>query len=63
MLLSSKTYGRKVEKYTPEMVGDITSVPGKDLTRATHIIGSTKSLLSITLQGVYQENQATASAC
>lgn len=53
----------KVEKYNPEMVEEITGIPAKDLKRAAHIIGTTKSLLSTALQGVYQANQATASAC
>lgn len=53
----------KVEKYNPEMVEEITGIPAKDLKRAAHIIGTTKSLMSTALQGVYQANQATASAC
>jgi anaerobic selenocysteine-containing dehydrogenase len=43
----------------------ITSVPQPQhqLKEAAHIISTTKSLLSTALQGVYQSNQATASAC
>jgi ferredoxin-nitrate reductase len=33
------------------------------LVEAAHIIGKSKALLSTALQGVYQSNQATASAC
>ena len=53
----------KIEAYTPEYVEDITGIPQKDLIAAAKIIGTTKSLLSTALQGVYQSNQATASAC
>lgn len=52
-----------VEKYTPEHVEEITGVPQHQLKEAAHIIGTTNSLLSTALQGVYQSNQATASAC
>ena len=45
---------QKVEKHTPEMVEEMTGVPAKDLKRAAHIIGTTKSILSNALQGVYQ---------
>ncbi len=45
------------------MVEEMTGIPAQDLKRAAHIIGTTKSLLSTALQGVYQANQATASAC
>lgn len=53
----------KVDKYTPKTVEDITGIPEKELKRAAHIIGTAESLLSTALQGVYQSNQATASAC
>lgn len=52
-----------VEKYTPEHVQEITGVPSNQLMEAARIIGTTRSLLSTALQGVYQSNQATASAC
>ena len=52
-----------VEKYTPEHVQEITGVPPNQLMEAARIIGTTRSLLSTALQGVYQSNQATASAC
>lgn len=53
----------KVKDYTPEWVEKISGVPKEDLIRAAHILGKTESLLSTALQGVYQSNQATASAC
>jgi ferredoxin-nitrate reductase len=52
-----------VKKYTPEYVEEITGVPAACLRQAAEIIGTTRSLLSTALQGVYQSNQATASAC
>jgi ferredoxin-nitrate reductase len=54
---------KKVEKYTPELVEELTGIPANQLMEAAEIIGTTKSLLSTCLQGVYQSNQATASAC
>lgn len=53
----------KVRKYTPEYVESITNVPKELIVQAAKILGTTKSLLSTALQGVYQSNQATASAC
>jgi anaerobic selenocysteine-containing dehydrogenase len=44
-------------------VSCITGVPEEDIIAAADILGRTKSLLSTALQGVYQSNQATASAC
>jgi ferredoxin-nitrate reductase len=52
-----------VSKYNPQMVEEITGIPAADLEKAAQIIGTTTSLLSTALQGVYQSNQATASAC
>ncbi|BDD63130.1 hypothetical protein MPDQ_002356 [Monascus purpureus] len=52
-----------VEKYTPDVVEEITGVPSKDLEEAARIIGTSKALVSTALQGVYQSNQATAAAC
>lgn len=54
---------KTVEKYTPERVEKITSVPADDLRKVAHILGTTPTLLSTALQGVYQSHQATASAC
>jgi ferredoxin-nitrate reductase len=53
----------KVKKYDPKYVEIITGIPSEKLVEAAKIIGTTKSLLSTALQGVYQSNQATASAC
>ncbi|KFA74389.1 hypothetical protein S40288_03982 [Stachybotrys chartarum IBT 40288] len=52
-----------VQKYTPNYVEEITGVPRQDIEEAARIVGTTKSLLSSALQGVYQSHQATASAC
>ncbi|KAJ3040232.1 hypothetical protein HDV00_011330 [Rhizophlyctis rosea] len=52
-----------VEAYTPEYVEKITGVSEADLFQAAEIIGTSPSLLSTALQGVYQSHQATASAC
>ncbi|PYH40214.1 molybdopterin oxidoreductase family protein [Aspergillus saccharolyticus JOP 1030-1] len=54
---------KTVEKYHPEYVESITGVPTCQLEEAARIIGTTETLLSTALQGVYQSNQATASAC
>lgn len=53
----------KVRCYTPAYVERITTVPASQLEEAVRIIGNSQSLLSTCLQGVYQANQATASAC
>lgn len=45
------------------MVSEITGVPESKIREAAEIIGKTQSMLSTALQGVYQSNQATASAC
>ncbi|KAJ9105039.1 hypothetical protein QFC19_003670 [Naganishia cerealis] len=52
-----------VMEYTPERVEEITGVPPKDLEAAVDIIGQAKTVLATALQGVYQSNQAVASAC
>src|SRR5947208_105431 len=52
-----------VEGYPPERVEEITGVPTAELTRAAELIGSSRTLVSCVLQGVYQSNQATAAAC
>lgn len=54
---------QKVSEYTPEKVEAITHVPASQLREAAQLIGQSPSLLSTCLQGVYQSNQATASAC
>ncbi|KAK4495423.1 hypothetical protein PRZ48_013754 [Zasmidium cellare] len=54
---------QKVSEYTPEKVEAITNVSASLLYEAAKLIGTSPSLLSTCLQGVYQSNQATASAC
>ena len=54
---------KTVEMYTPEYVEKITDIPRAQLEEVAKIIGTTNSMLSTCLQGVYQSNQATASAC
>jgi ferredoxin-nitrate reductase len=52
-----------VAKYTPEWVEEISGVPASLLKEVVEVIGKSKGLLSTALQGVYQSNQGTASAC
>lgn len=54
---------KTVAESSPDVVEKITGVPAAQLKQAAEVIGTTKSLLSTALQGVYQANQATASAC
>ncbi|KAJ9322825.1 hypothetical protein DTO027B5_595 [Paecilomyces variotii] len=61
--VGSQELKETVEKYTPEFVEQITGVPKGKLEEAAQIIGTTKTMLSTALQGVYQSNQATAAAC
>ncbi|SMB97441.1 molybdopterin oxidoreductase family protein [Deinococcus hopiensis] len=51
-----------VEKYTPELVEQLSGVPAAHLRAAGEILANTKSLVSTVLQGVYQSMQATAAA-
>ena len=51
-----------VAPYTPEHASAICGVPARDLERAAELLGDAERLLSTVLQGVYQSNQATASA-
>ncbi|MEY2548278.1 MAG: hypothetical protein QOD64_860 [Verrucomicrobiota bacterium] len=51
-----------VAQYSPSKVAGITNVPERDLREAAEILGTTPSLVSTLLQGVYQSNQATAAA-
>jgi ferredoxin-nitrate reductase len=51
-----------VARYSPSEVEGITNVPERDLREAAEILGTTPSLVSTLLQGVYQSNQATAAA-
>jgi anaerobic selenocysteine-containing dehydrogenase len=52
-----------VKSYDPQRVEEITGIPAVQILEAARAIGTTRSLLSTVLQGVYQSNQATASAC
>lgn len=52
-----------VKDYPPDVVSKITGISEADIVKAADILGKTPSLLSTCLQGVYQSNQATASAC
>jgi anaerobic selenocysteine-containing dehydrogenase len=48
--------------WPPERVAKVTGVPARDLEAAAEILGSTRTLVSTVLQGVYQSWQATAAA-
>lgn len=52
-----------VKDYPPAVVSKITGITEADIEWAADILGKSQSLLSTCLQGVYQSNQATASAC
>ncbi|MGZ7107909.1 MAG: molybdopterin-dependent oxidoreductase, partial [Methanobacterium sp.] len=52
-----------VSKWTPERVENVTGVPAAQLRQVAEIIGTTPTLFSTVLQGVYQSMQATAAAC
>ncbi len=51
-----------VSKWTPEKVEEVSGVPAAKLRAAAEILGTTNSLVSTALQGVYQSMQATAAA-
>jgi anaerobic selenocysteine-containing dehydrogenase len=51
-----------VAEWTPEKVEEISGVPAHDLRKAAEILGTTPTLLSTALQGVYQSMQGTAAA-
>lgn len=48
---------QNVEPWTPERVARVTGVPAADLQAAAAILGTSRSLVSTVLQGVYQSNQ------
>ncbi len=52
-----------VSQWTPEKVESVTGVPAEKLKQAAEIIGTTPTLFSTVLQGVYQSMQATAASC
>jgi anaerobic selenocysteine-containing dehydrogenase len=51
-----------VDRWPPQRVEQVTGVPASQLQEAAAILGTTPTLVSTVLQGVYQSNQATASA-
>ncbi|WP_158828519.1 molybdopterin oxidoreductase family protein [Mucilaginibacter lacusdianchii] len=51
-----------VSKWNPRLVEEVSGVPAHKLREAALLLGSTKTLVSTALQGVYQSMQATASA-
>jgi len=53
---------RTTEPWTPEEVERVTRIPTRDLEAAAEIVGTSPTLVSTCLQGVYQSLQATASA-
>ncbi len=57
-----EAFRKRVSSYSPERVEAISGVPQADLRRAAELIGGSRGLLSSCLQGVYQSNQACASA-
>jgi ferredoxin-nitrate reductase len=52
-----------VREYPPSRVEEITGVAEEKLRQAAEILGTSPTLVSAVLQGVYQSNQATAAAC
>lgn len=51
-----------LQAYPPERVQQITGVPVEKLQAAAEVLGTTPTLVSTVLQGVYQSNQGTATA-
>jgi len=51
-----------VTKWPPDRVEEVSGVPAAKLREAAHILGTSQSLVSTVLQGVYQSMQATAAA-
>lgn len=51
-----------VSKWPPDRVEQVTGVPKDKLQKSASILGTTKSLVSTVLQGVYQSMQGTAAA-
>ncbi len=54
---------RTVEPCTPAWAAPICGLEKRQIEAAAELIGTTERLFSTVLQGVYQSNQATASAC
>ncbi len=57
-----ETLVESTSPWTPKAVADVTNVPESKLTEAAEILGTTPTLVSTCLQGVYQSLQASASA-
>jgi anaerobic selenocysteine-containing dehydrogenase len=53
---------RTTEPWTPQKVEQVCRIPTRDLEAAAEIVGTSPTLVSTCLQGVYQSLQATASA-
>jgi ferredoxin-nitrate reductase len=53
----------KTSQYPPARLEQLTGVPARQIEAAAEILGTTPTLVSSVLQGVYQSNQATAAAC
>jgi len=51
-----------VSSWTPQRVEEVSGVPADKLRQAAEILGTTQTLVSTALQGVYQSMQATAAA-
>ena len=49
-------------RWTPERVEELTGVPADKLREAARLLGTTKTMVTSVLQGVYQSMQATAAA-
>jgi anaerobic selenocysteine-containing dehydrogenase len=54
---------RTVDAYTPARVAEICDIDAALLQEGAELIGTAQALVSTVLQGFYQSNQATASAC
>lgn len=66
--LSAHTMGfeqleKVVAAWTPARVAQVADIPERGLREAAEILGTTPTLVSTVLQGVYQSMQATAAAC
>ena len=58
-----ETLQKTVAAWTPERVAEVSGVPPDKLRAAADVLGTSPTLVSTVLQGVYQSMQATAAAC
>jgi len=58
-----ETLKQTVSQWTPDRVEQVSHVPQNELRAAAEILGTSRSLVSTVLQGVYQSMQSTAAAC